>query len=571
MGKRFRYEGGNSVELDSGAILNVSLVEDILGVSQDTLLKLVDLERLVFGDGAFGEYLICSARAERGNCGLVVSREFALKSMNSELCPSCNAKMEMVFPVQAHLNYLRWIFSHGVKAVLLSDDEGGIVGFSLMFTGDLNRCFEEINYRRGYDLAKVQDAVERYLGVVLGDQQFACANRIGFHPKYQGFGLLPLILRLNASQFDGVLDLPALGDTMIHPSGKLFAPVVAAGYEPLTFSDGSCFIDQHGGVLLVIDQFRRFVENLELEDGKFLLECGHRLASARSMQLALKDSLPSPNNRFYRDAPVLRIFDHSESFQFYKSADLNPRLLRTLSDAFREVFANAFGQYLVDSSGRNLSPTDFFDLDYVPLDSLDTFNRTSGDIVENYGHLEWWHHPEVTYDILSRKLSIEGSLELLFEGSDILGFCFGYVAEFESAFRYFEEWENPYLYSGLNIGGHRDIDDVILAIKKYIPEFARETRIYVFNAVGLKPSARGKGNVLKLFSLFFARLEGFFEELPVMLETKFASKAYDIFTHAGAVPVLGALNSGDHLEEGDIVMMVGDLNVFKKSFLFSTQ
>ncbi len=571
MGSRYEvlYDNdgfGADIILDTGERLRAEVLNELkIGV----LEQLAQLEKSVFGRGAFGEYKICSARAERGNCGRVISMDSAIDKETKE-CPSCASNMEDVFPYLEHIKYLQWIFDHGVKAVLLMDSERSIVGFSLMFVASLTKCFDEINYRRGYDLNLVKGSVERCLSLDADSTQFVCANRVGFAQQYQGYGLLPFMLRFNAQQFPDAFDLPAIGDTMIHPLGKLFAPVFAAGYSPLTLDDGSMIIDEHGGVLLAINRFGDFINNLNLSSDEFIHSCGSRLQEARGLQHHLVDAFPSPDERHYRNASILRAFAHDPDLQFFNCEDCNGRVVENLSRCFREVFSNAFGQYLFYlSNGLPIAPSVIFGDRYVSIEELDALDLDSPGIPVDGEKPQFWHHPKLTQDIIAEKLRLGGNVSAIFDGLSMRGFCFGYKSTFVSAFREFEEWENTHLYSGFDLGTNRDFESALNVIREAGYSINAETEVYILNAIGLAPNFRSNGNLGRLFRKFFSNLSPDMDDLIVVLETKFLSKAYNIFQRAGAKVVNGVLNYSEQIESGDIVMMIGNLGEFRRVFSLS--
>lgn len=557
-------KGGEKIVLANGQELRWGAVRG----DEMELEKLAVLERNVFGSGAFGEDRICSARAERGDCGLVLNSDsdFLVN------CPSCEAPMEYVFPSDLHIRYLQWIFNHGVKAICLYDDLENIVGFSLMFVAKLNRCFQEINYRQGYVFTDVKESVARCLKLEDVDlQDFVCANRMGIHPDYQGYGLLPFLLSRNAAQIDGCLNQPAIGDTMIHPSGKLFAPVFAAGYNPLTLSNGDLMIDEHGGVLLAIKRFGDFVDALSLDQESFLSTWGERLFFARSLQEKCRHNYPSPGSRKYRNASILRRFDAEWAFQTFEEGEFSEKVLQQLANVFREVFANTFGQYVfAPLNGEVFTPYEIFGDEYVFVDQLDAFDLTAELGLTSHREVIFWHDPQITYDVIGEKLQNKGRLAAFFGETRMEGFCVGYSASFVDVFCKFEEWQNPYLYSGFvnplvirNIGTSLEKVNKGLADNGVQIVIDETTNVYVFNAIGFSINFRAKGNLRKLFKMFFDGIGDEMDSQVVFLETKFLSKAYSIFLKVGAFVLNGVLNSDENLQDGDLVMMAGKFKDFR--------
>lgn len=567
-------KGGEEIVLPNGQRLSVGVYEAVVG--GDELEKLAALEKIVFGGGAFGEYAICSARAERGNCGLVLSHDSLIDEKVLPDCPACGSYMEEVFPTELHIRYLKWIFNHGVKSVLLFNEFDEIVGFSLMFVARLEDCLNNINYRKGYDENQVHDAVQRCLGPFSFDQEFVCANRVGFSPAYQGFGLLPFILRKNAAQFSDAENKPAIGDTMIHPSGKLFALVVAAGYNPLTCPDGNLMIDEHGGVLLAISRFGDFIENLELGPDNFLNQCGERLLSARLLQTSICDRYPGPGERKYSHSPILRSLADNSDVQVFEANDFNDKVICEFANLFREVFANAFGQYVFyPSRGVPIPIEEFFGGGYIEVDALDALNLSDESLIVDGESPVFWHHPQFTLQVMCAKLSMEGKLSALFNDGRMVGFAFGYQAPLIKVWNDLEEWFNPQLYSGTTtILQKRDLHLVLPIIENCLQSaglpslISIDSDVFIFNAIALVPAFRSRGNLKRMLRKFFLNFDDEYDDKLVFLETKFQSKAYEIFLRAGAYMIDGVLNTGI-LNEGDVVMMVGKFRSFRLSFCFN--
>jgi len=216
-------------------------------------------------------------------------------------------------------------------------------------------------------------------------------------------------------------------------------------------------------------------------------------------------------------------------------------LLGEFSNKLREVFSNTpYNQYLLNPHTKDsLSPQEVFDTgDYVrgkDLDSLDIDNTENA----------FWLNPEKTLSILSHKLTKPNSFLTVAKDSKIgaiLGGTFGYVSDLRDIFYNCEEWNDPYLYSGLDltpdIGGQKikrflsSIEESLDKFQNNIIKLQHNTQFMVWNCVFLAPEARGKGVFYEVMGKLASNIPEHLDTMPLIAEVIKYTKAHKLFAPA---------------------------------------
>lgn len=271
---------------------------------------------------------------------------------------------------------------------------------------------------------------------------------------------------------------------------------------------------------------------------------------------------------------------------------MTPELIAELSDAFRYIFANAFGQFVFyPSEGKIVSPNELLgNQGYVSLEILDNIDLSAFSHPDAGEIPLFWHHPEKTAANLQQKLAAKGHIAILRnqKTGQIEAFSFGYSCTFSEAFNDYEEWKNPFNYSKYqtpekylrDMSQALDLLNIHLAIHEaYFREQGFEgslnlnadSLIYVWNAMGSMPHLRGSGRILDVTRASFSLIPpAMRSNLLEIGETQFDSKAHNMFKVAGAIDVPGVLNDPTRsLEKDDIVMIAAPLCSFVETFSLS--
>ncbi len=267
-----------------------------------------------------------------------------------------------------------------------------------------------------------------------------------------------------------------------------------------------------------------------------------------------------------------------------------------LAKSFREMFNNAFGQFIFyPSDGEAISYDRALELQqkntpqksFVSIQEMDSF-----DLDELRSPLTgevpmFWHHPQVTEKILYKKLcESDGYASFLMskENDQLLGAIFARVCSVKEEFES-EEWQNPFLYSGLeDKSKFRKLDDLLDVLnvaleenpqlKSYLKdtneEFTGETKVFGWNNMYIHPSIRKSGQMLQMTKAFFDMVGDLKNEILILGETMYGSHAYGIFTNSGLIDVHGFLNS-NQISDGDIILKVGPLGPIADAFSMSSK
>lgn len=273
-----------------------------------------------------------------------------------------------------------------------------------------------------------------------------------------------------------------------------------------------------------------------------------------------------------------------------ESSEIEP-YIKELADSFRETFNNGFGQFaFYPSNGEPISYQEAMVMagrprpqeKYVAIEEMDKFdlnelrNHTTGEVPV------FWHNPDVTEEILRKKLCKENgyaSFLMSKENDKLLGAIFARVCtvkeEFES-----EEWENPFLYSGIEDNStFRKLDEMLSILNKevekheelsgYLQEtggrFSEDTKVFGWNNMYVHPSIRKSGQLLQMTKSFFDMVGDLKNQILILGETMYNSHAYNIFRNSGLIDIHGYLADEPTTDE-DMVLLVGPLGPVADAF-----
>jgi hypothetical protein len=209
------------------------------------------------------------------------------------------------------------------------------------------------------------------------------------------------------------------------------------------------------------------------------------------------------------------------------------KLIGIFSKKVAEIFANAqYGQYVFHESRPDecISPKEIFGTkEYIPYEKLYGKHRNDGYI--------YCDNPDVSFGIWKEKLKLKDSVLLLVlpvGGDDILGGSFSYKATLEKAFKCYEEWENPLLYSGIkNENIYRDYDAFKKLVQSELPDLDLEEELIVMNCFFLCEEVRNSHSVL--FKLNFGHISAIRndEKIPLLMELIEGDPAYKLYFPLG--------------------------------------
>jgi hypothetical protein len=167
--------------------------------------------------------------------------------------------------------------------------------------------------------------------------------------------------------------------------------------------------------------------------------------------------------------------------------------------------------------------------------------------------------PGELHSSLKKKLKRNGVLGILRDDNNgLVGIKFGYKSKLYDAFKT-EEWENPILYSGeINENNYRKFSKLLKLLNATINKnrnmfkskywqsvkITKDTEVFIFGAVAIKPSNRGLHNFQLLCSSFYKALtsRSNLEDLLMVGETSMNSSSYILFDAFGVLKIIGFLD-----------------------------
>ncbi len=258
-----------------------------------------------------------------------------------------------------------------------------------------------------------------------------------------------------------------------------------------------------------------------------------------------------------------KIFRESFTTEVLSPNEMTPERIREISDFFRFMFNNAWGEYVVCTqcdpvreAGMKTSAMSVFGTDdeYVPLDQMDSLT-TFPDCPCCSKPMELFHDPEATFKKMQEKLQADGYASLLKKkGEDrVSGFTFGYGSTIEGVFN--GEWRNRYNYLKNPPPEHeRDLQKLIEQLNIAVPggQFSADTPVFGWNCIATAPWVRSVGSLHGIMTSFFDSLPREHMEQYVIGEALSGSTAHKLFLRAGAIEIK------DYLE-GDGIIVIQNL------------
>lgn len=200
---------------------------------------------------------------------------------------------------------------------------------------------------------------------------------------------------------------------------------------------------------------------------------------------------------------------------------VNQRNKKLISDFVRkqtEIFANSpYNQYLMHKSDLNcyISPEEIFGTkDYLSFEQLYSHQHN-----DEYIFCDNLHIAE---RINAEKLAIPDSTFVLIQRTDtgeIMGGAFTYRCKLEKAYKDYEEWENPLLFSGMNLKpATRDFELFRNVFQNELQDFDIDNHdVLVMSSIFLTPSLRNYYSLI--FQLLFCVIKHMpNEKIPLVLE-----------------------------------------------------
>lgn len=183
-----------------------------------------------------------------------------------------------------------------------------------------------------------------------------------------------------------------------------------------------------------------------------------------------------------------------------------------------EIFANPpYNQYLMHKSDLNryISPEEIFGTtEYLSFEQLYSHQHS-----DEYIYCDNHNIAEI---INAEKLAIPDSTFVLIqhtETREIMGGAFTYKSRLEKAYKDYEEWENPLLFSGMNLKlPSRDFELFRSVFQNELPYFDLDNQeVFVLSSIFLAPSLRNCYSLIfQLISCVIKHMPD--ENLPLVLE-----------------------------------------------------
>lgn len=572
----------------------VKAFQNMSEVSHATLKSAIRHEREAFGyggHGGYGEHRIC----KDSDCRRVLSIDDVYPGASdtrkgykplAELeadgpkecdCPDCGSPTILIFDPKIIKPHLVALYRDAFGTIL-EDENGEVRGSCVIQQTSLRESFDNINYREGFKWEEFRDRTSEVLGVdAQDDLPVLNADRVSIERPFRDGGtLFELCGGLNeiiGPEFD---ETPVFSCTRY--DGKIL-PILqgSAGYKQIVE-------DKYGTVIIGTKRFGDLRRAFTMPLDQFAQNFGMGIMEAHQ---TIRDKInPHPGPKYY---PGIALFDdivkdaeriEKEAPEAYNKAEISPELVYEVSTKFRELYCNAYEQYVFyPSEAKAISPKQIFKTeDYVPLEQLDSLDLDEHKHPETGEVPAFWHDPEVVKERLNHLIQ-EGQIALSrnAETSEIEAFTYGYRSSTKEAFER-EEWRNPINYSGLeNPEQVRDFSLFLEAINRIVAEnpetfeetdaLSKDSSVYVWNQFGVMPSGRGKGKMKEVAGKLAKLLEKNGDLHGIgLLETQSGSLAHKIFQKAGALDVPGALDKSFAEEEVEIMLMVFSLKNFASYF-----
>ncbi len=264
-----------------------------------------------------------------------------------------------------------------------------------------------------------------------------------------------------------------------------------------------------------------------------------------------------------------KIFKENFTIDVLGPNEMTPEQIREISDFFRFMFNNAWGEFVVctqcdpvQEGGMQRSAMDVFGTgeDYVSVEQMDGLTSLP-DCPCCTKPMELFHDPEATFQKMQGKLASDGYASILREkaASDrISGFTFGYGSTVEGVFE--GEWKNRYNYLKEPPPEHdRQLQALIDRLNDAAPDtpFSADTPVFGWNCIATAPWVRSVGSLHGIMTSFFDSIPDHHMGQHVIGESQIGSTANRMFKRGGVTDVPGFL-------EGKNIVGVTNLRTFSQ-------
>jgi len=248
------------------------------------------------------------------------------------------------------------------------------------------------------------------------------------------------------------------------------------------------------------------------------------------------------------------------------SKELTEENYRAISDFYRYIFCNDWGDFLVCQDcdvnfedGMRISANDFFGTGSESVGgSRLNFLPENCSCPNCKNEMKLFHDPKETYENIKKKLSFDGNISLLKDDDEnIVAMSLAYVASLRDVFNL--EWVNKYNYMDPEYqlpSYDRDFDLFLKKVNEagFFKEVDAGTLVYSWSFIVVDKKVRGN----KYFSLLMKNLwspvniPDLDPSILIFGYTMKGSKAHGLFNGLGAVDIPGVL-------EDDLLMVAGPL------------
>ena len=263
--------------------------------------------------------------------------------------------------------------------------------------------------------------------------------------------------------------------------------------------------------------------------------------------------------------------------QCINGPDLGGDLLQEVSDAYRFVFNNVNGHWLVFPSTQEfVAPSEIFGRRqgaFYGLPELDSFPRSRYPRHHRTGEQAiLWHDPYTTFEVLGRKLKAPGAYVAITrdqESGRLDGMTFGYQANLHTVFE--GEWQNPFMYTQLRDPQYYLDEHVFLKVLRensgMLNRCEPESEVFCWNAAFTMPWSRGLSVLLPMVQHFFQMVPEESKTLINIQELTEGSAAYQILTGLGVHHIRGFLPKGTVISVAQVKSLAEGFSVMPRAFI----
>lgn len=241
---------------------------------------------------------------------------------------------------------------------------------------------------------------------------------------------------------------------------------------------------------------------------------------------------------------------------------IDDRLILCLAKKIFEIFANApYNMYMVNDCDlrKIISPQEFFSTeDYVRYDRLMSHTPAGGN--------RFCENIDITFELLKEKIKRKNSMLSLLrcsETDEIYTALLTYESTVERVFKHLEEWENPFLFSGIHQPAiFRNYDRFIAEISQFLGfQVEDNTPVFVPSIMVSDPSIR---NTFRISVAINNRMKNYHipeKDILSIVECNTESLAYRLYNSLGT----GVLNYPiDPLCKDNKLVVLENIQVMKE-------